>query len=48
MSKKHFIALAAALKAINASFDVVTAIGQVCQSHNPKFNWATFMRAAGH
>lgn len=48
MSKKHFVALAAALKQAKASQDVCSAVAGVCARSNINFNWSRFMEACGY
>jgi hypothetical protein len=47
MSRKHFIALARALRDAGASADLIEAIADVCAALNPNFNRAKFRAAAG-
>lgn len=47
MSRKHYRALAEALKANSASYDVVLAIANVCKNDNPRFDYHTFFAACG-
>jgi hypothetical protein len=46
--KKHFIALAKALKSGEAPRDLCEAIAIVCKQTNPNFDFQRFMAACGH
>jgi hypothetical protein len=48
MTKKHFIALAKALKEGGAQRDLCEAIAIVCRQTNPGFDFHRFMTACGH
>ena len=45
MTKKHFIALARALRDTNASFATIAAIADICASTNRNFNRDRFYEA---
>tara|TARA_R100000479_G_scaffold174564_1_gene123070 strand:+ start:835 stop:1095 length:261 start_codon:yes stop_codon:yes gene_type:complete len=47
MTKKHFIALAEALKGANASRDLIEAIMKVCRQCNSNFDREKFKQASG-
>jgi len=47
MSRKHFRALADALKDNDASPALIHAVAQVCSDCNPNFSWDRFKEAAG-
>jgi hypothetical protein len=51
MTKKHFIALAEAIKGLDMGpvhkRKVAIAIGYVCQQFNPVFNWNTWYEHCG-
>ena len=51
MTRKHFVAIAAAIKAYKggkASVDeTARAIADVCAQSNPRFNYARFLKACG-
>ena len=46
MTKKHFIALALALRETNASLETIRAIAAVCQSANDNFDRDRFITAS--
>lgn len=46
MTKKHFIALAAALKAAKADAYLIAEIAAVCRRANPNFDMGRFIAAA--
>ena len=48
MSRKHFRALAEALKASGADFQTCLAVARVCKDENSRFDYPTFMHACGH
>ncbi len=48
MTKKHFIAMAEALKKHKASEELVVAMAQICARDNPNFRVVQFMEAAKH
>lgn len=48
MTRKHFQALAEALKEINADNRTIDAIAKVCSDSNPSFNWPLFKKASGY
>lgn len=48
MTRKHFRAIAEALKISNASLDTCRAIAQVCREDNPNFDTYKFLQACGH
>lgn len=45
MTRKHFVALAEALKATGASYETVEAVGEVCGRFNDGFNIDRFVDA---
>jgi Ca2+-binding EF-hand superfamily protein len=50
MSRKHFKALAEAIKSISNEQErerVANLIAEVCASQNPRFSFTTFYRACG-
>ena len=47
MSRKHYRALAEALKTANAPYDVVLAVANVCKQDNSRFDYSTFFNAVG-
>jgi len=48
MSRKHFIALAAALRANGADYSTCADVANVCADFNKNFDLARFMAACGH
>jgi len=46
MTRKHFEALALALRATNASPTTILAVAKVCEDANPRFSRALFLSAA--
>jgi DNA-binding FadR family transcriptional regulator len=48
MTRKHFEAIAAALKASNASMATVQAMCDVLAGMNPRFDTQRFIAACGH
>jgi len=47
MSRKHYRALAQALKDSGASLQVIASIAKVLQADNPRFDSAIFFSACG-
>jgi hypothetical protein len=47
MSRRHFRALAEALKDSGASYQTVAAIARVCANENPRFDSSKFFEACG-
>lgn len=45
MTRKHFVALAAALKETNAIGEICWAIADVCSQFNPNFDRTRFLVA---
>ena len=45
MTRKHFKALAEALRISEASAKTVKEVALVCARHNPNFNWEKFREA---
>jgi hypothetical protein len=48
MTRKHFIAMAAALKAADANYDICREMAGFCSSQNGNFDFGRFMDACGH
>lgn len=48
MSRKHFRAIAEALKNSKASLEVCHAIASEMYNFNPRFDRATFIKACGY
>jgi len=42
MTRKHFQALAEALRCSGASQETIEAVARVCEKHNPNFDWNRF------
>ena len=48
MTRKHFEALARALKFTNANTQICDAVARVCEKSNDKFDYYKFLKACGH
>ena len=48
MHRRHFRALAEALKTSGADLFTCEAIASVCRNENPRFETRTFLTACGH
>jgi len=47
MSRKHYRAIASALKEVGAPLAVCKAVGTVMAQDNPRFEMTTFLEACG-
>lgn len=47
MTRKHYIALAGALKDASANYNLCVSVGVVCAQDNPRFDMRTFLNACG-
>ena len=47
MTRKHYRAIAEALKGASAPLEVCTAVGVVMAQDNPRFQMSTFLEACG-